>query len=350
MPRYEKHEAREWAREHMTGCDNVIIPSYTADLRGLNEKGIRHDVRRCIELGFEGTLLVSETNITLDEYRQFTEWAADEAKGKLRLMHHASFNTLEENIEAAHLTEAAGADYVLLSYPANFWPQSGQDIYDYTKAFCDATNLGVMLFPVPLWNFSRLHPADIEPALLRRLIDDVPNVIAIKAEGGMPAIGGLLDVYRQFRKDVIVSCPLEADIIPLMEVMEFQYSGTSNTHYYGDVVPRMFKLAQAHKMDEAMKLYWQIHPARRANGMINSHSPLTQFLNRMAWNFQGWLQGMNGGPLRQPTMKISEANMNALRRGLVDSKLEPTKEPNAAYFVGRNPQAKPFLVAGRAAE
>jgi 4-hydroxy-tetrahydrodipicolinate synthase len=75
MPRYKKHEARDWARAHMTGCDNVIIPSYTGDMKALNEKGIRHDVRRCIELGFEGTLLVSEVNITLDEYRQFTAWA-----------------------------------------------------------------------------------------------------------------------------------------------------------------------------------------------------------------------------------------------------------------------------------
>ena len=81
MARYRKNEAREWAREHLRGVANVVIPSYTGDLKGLNEKGIRHDIRKEIEYGFAGTLLVSEVNVTLDEYRQFFEWSNDEARG-----------------------------------------------------------------------------------------------------------------------------------------------------------------------------------------------------------------------------------------------------------------------------
>jgi 4-hydroxy-tetrahydrodipicolinate synthase len=350
MPRYRKTEARAWAREHMTGCDCVIIPSYTADLRGMNERGIRHDVRRCIEFGFEGALMVSEVAVTLEEYRQCIEWAADEAKGKLRIVHHASFNTLDENIEAARLADAAGAAYVLLSYPANFYPASQQEVYDYTKAFCDGTNLGVMLFQVPLWNFGRLHPSDIDNATLRRLLADCANIVAIKAEGGMPLKGGLMDCYRLFRKEVIISCPIESDLIPLMSLMEFQYSGTSNTHYYGTSVPRMFKLAQQGKMDEAMEIYWKIQPARAANQMVNGGTPFTGFLNRMVWNFQGWLMGMNGGPLRQPTQKVNDRQMAMLRRGLADAGLDPSKDANAAYFIGRNPQPHAAAPARHAAE
>ncbi|HEX3972137.1 MAG TPA: dihydrodipicolinate synthase family protein, partial [Stellaceae bacterium] len=148
MAQYRKREARDWARKNMQGCACVIIPSFSNDLERLNEKAIRHDVRRVIELGFEGALLVSEVAITLDEYRQFTEWAADEARGRLHLVHHASFNTLEQNIKAAQLSAAAGADYVLLSYPANFYPQSNEEVYEYTRAFCEGTDLGVMLFAV----------------------------------------------------------------------------------------------------------------------------------------------------------------------------------------------------------
>ena len=78
MPSYRKNEARDWAWQHLKGCANVIIPSYTADLKGLNERGIRHDVRKCLEHGFTGTLLVSETAVTLAEYAQFFEWSNDE--------------------------------------------------------------------------------------------------------------------------------------------------------------------------------------------------------------------------------------------------------------------------------
>ena len=157
MASYRKKEAREWAREHLRGVCNVVVPSYTGDLKGLNELGIRHDIRLEIEYGFFGTLLVSEVAITLDEYRQFFEWSHDEAKGKLMLVHHASFNDLEENIEAVKIAEQSGGELILLSYPANMYAETPQDIYDYTKAFCDATDLAVMLFPVPLWGFNRVH-------------------------------------------------------------------------------------------------------------------------------------------------------------------------------------------------
>ena len=188
MASYKKHEARDWAKEHLRGVANVVIPSFTADLKGMNEKGIRHDIRKEIELGFSGTLMVSEVAMTLSEYEQFFQWANDESRGVLKLIHHASFNTLDENIEAARIAERHGAELVLLSYPANFYAESNEDIYAYTKAFCDATDLAVMIFQVPHWGFERVHPSDIEASLLRRLIDDCPNVAVIKAEGECPVL------------------------------------------------------------------------------------------------------------------------------------------------------------------
>jgi 4-hydroxy-tetrahydrodipicolinate synthase len=156
MVRYNKDEAREWARETMRGLCNVVIPSYTLDLKRLNEKGIRHDIRKEIEMGFWGTLLVSETAITFDEYRQFVQWSRDEARDKVLLVHHALFNTLEENIEAVQMAEQEGCELVLLGYPSNFYATSSDQIFDYTKRFCDATQLGVIIFPVPHWISSAL--------------------------------------------------------------------------------------------------------------------------------------------------------------------------------------------------
>jgi 4-hydroxy-tetrahydrodipicolinate synthase len=337
MARYRNREAREWAREHLRGVANVIIPSYSRDLKRLNEKGIRHDVRLEIEYGFAGALLVSEVAITLEEYRQFFEWANDEAKGRLMLIHHASFNDLEENIEAVRIAEANGAELILLSYPPNFYPTSAQDIYDYTKAFCDATELAVMLFPVTLWGFDRVHASDIEAAVIRKLIDSCPNVAAIKAEGGMPNIMGFVECYRLFGKELVVTCPLEIDMIPLAQLVPMQFSGTSNTEYYGNMIPKIFRLLQQKEYDHATRLYWQLHPARKANAAAGTYIAQTLFLHRMQWKFQGWLNGFNGGPMRRPTMRLNDAQMNLLRQGLVRSGLQPTDDPNGAFFVGRNP-------------
>ena len=34
---YTKPEAKEWARQHMKGVCNVIMPTFTSDLKALNE-------------------------------------------------------------------------------------------------------------------------------------------------------------------------------------------------------------------------------------------------------------------------------------------------------------------------
>ena len=337
MADYRKSEAREWARAKMRGVANVLTPTFAHDMRGVNERAIRHDVQKEIEYGFWGALLVAETATTPQEYVQCTEWAADEAKGRLHLIHHASFNTLEENITAVQGAEGAGAELVLLSYPANFYPESNDDIYHYTKAFCAQTNLGVILFPVPLWGFERLHPAGFAPELIKRLVDDVPNIVAIKAEGGYPTIAGFIQTYKMLSDQVVVTFPLESDGLPLASVLPLQFMGTSNYEYYGPMIPRIFALMQDGQFDKAMDLYWQIHPARLTN--INTMAMIagSNFVHRMIWKYQGWLNGFNGGPLRQPTMRLVDRQMKVLRQGLVSAGLEVTVDPDKAFFVGRNP-------------
>jgi 4-hydroxy-tetrahydrodipicolinate synthase len=337
MPSYRKNEAREWAREHLRGVANVVIPSYTADLKGLNEKGIRHDIRKEIEFGFAGTLMVSEVNVTLDEYRQFFEWSNDEAKGRLMLIHHAAFDDLAENIEAVRIAEENGGELILLSYPANMYAETPQQIYDYTKAFCDATSLAVMLFPVPLWGFDRVHQSDIEASVIRKLIDNCPNVAAIKAEGGMPSFMHWVECYRLFGNEVVVSNPLEKDMIPLAQLAPVQFSATSNTEYFGPMIPRIFKALQDGNFDEATRLYWQTNPARKANAATSAYMTQTGFIHRMMWKYEGWLNGFNGGPMRRPTMRLNDATMKTLRDGLVKSGIPVTESHDREFFVGRNP-------------
>lgn len=337
MEKYRRDEARDWARERFRGVVNVIIPSFTEDLSALNEAGIRHDVRRDVELGFSGALLVAETATTDEEYLQFVEWSVDEAGDSLLLGHHASFDTLDANIRMVKAAEAAGASFVLLSYPPSFYPEGEREIYDYTRAFCEATNLAVVLFPIPLWGFERVHEASMSMGLLDRLLDDVPNVAAIKAEGGFPSIGGFTQVWNRFADRVVVTMPVEQHAIPLATLVPMQVIATSNTEYYGSTVPTMLQLVHDGKLDEAMDLFWQIAPARRANNTAANATPVAHLIHRMAWKYQAWLNGFNGGPLRMPTMRLVDSQMRALRNGLVQSGLEVTGDTDSTFFVGRNP-------------
>jgi 4-hydroxy-tetrahydrodipicolinate synthase len=334
MPDYMKSEARAWAREQMRGVIDVIIPSFKRDLSDINEAGIRHDVRRNVELGFVGALLVSEVNITLSEYARFVEVAAQEAAGKQILVFHAMFNTLEENIEGARLASAAGATAALLPYPPGFHPRNEEDVRRYTAAFCDATDLAVILFPLPHWNFERFSPASMSMDLLERLINDHPNIAVVKAEGGYPYIAGFAQAWRRFSDEVVVTMPLEPEAIPLMNLVPMQLIATSNTEYFGDRVPRAVKLASEGSLDAAMDLYWSIAPARAANANVAA-SGGTNVVHRGAWKYQAWLNGYNGGPLRVPTARLVHKQMAAFRKALVESGIEATDDDDELFLEGR---------------
>jgi 4-hydroxy-tetrahydrodipicolinate synthase len=338
MPGYTRAEARDWAREKLIGAVSCTIPSFAGDLRTINEAAIRHDVRLARSHGFLGTLGVSEVSITLPEYLEFLTICKDEAGPGFVVVHHASWSSLEQNLDAVAGAERAGADLVLLSYPPNFYPESEQDIYDYTRAVCDATGLGIILFPMFLWGFGgRIHPSDIPARLIRRLIDDIPNVAVIKAEGGAPSIMGAVECHRLFGDQVLISVPIEGDLIPLSQVMPIQLSATSDHEFYGPMIPRVMRLLRAGRHDEATEIYWQLHPARRAKAALAPSMHGGFFLNRQAWKFQGWLQGYNGGPLRMPTQRIHDHQMTALRKGLLDAGLAPSMDPFREFFTGRNP-------------
>ena len=335
MATYTKGEARDWAREHLEGVANVVIPTVTSDFKRLNERAIRHDVETCIAHGFTATLAVSEVVMSIEEYEQSVAMMVDQAAGRLIIIHHAVFNNLDENLDAVARAESAGAELVLLGYPPYFRPCSLDDVYDYTRAICDATNLAVMLFPIPSWGFSRLHPADIPVPLLRRLIDDCPNVAAIKAEGGNPNIMGLIEVHRAFHHEVVISCPMEHEYIPLAQLIPIPFCGTNYGAYFGDTLPRVFTMIQEGRFDEATATFHQLDPARKAFASVPNFSNGT--INRMMWKAEGWLMGYNGGPIRHPTSRVYDRDIAALRRGLQLAGLTPTDDPDEAFYVGRFP-------------
>src|SRR5882757_6159530 len=91
---------------------------------------------------------------------------------------------------------------------------------------------GTMLFPVPLWGFERLHAASISVDTLERLVDDVPNVVAIKAEGGAPSVAGFAHVWNRLSDRIVVSMPIIEHAISLATMVPLQVIATSNTEFY----------------------------------------------------------------------------------------------------------------------
>ena len=232
------------------------MPSYSPDFSAINENAIRHDILKLKDLGYAGTLLVTE--VERSPRRRTPASQPSPAKPPART---SSSSSMRPSIRSRRtstrstLAEKEGVDSVLLSYPTAFWPTSFDEVFDYTKRFADSTDLGVMLFGLPAWGFERIDNAGMPVPFVRRVLDAIPNIVAIKAEQGYPGIPGVMEMYHHFRDEVVISCPIEGETIPLMSVLEFQFSGTSNTNWMSDYFPRAFDLARNGKWEEAMKRY-----------------------------------------------------------------------------------------------
>ncbi len=335
---YTKSEAKEWARAHMRGVCNVIIPSYTHDLKRLNERAIRHDVRKNIEYKFWGALLVSEAGTTLDEMVRFMEIAVDEAKGRHHFLLHGTFDTADDVVRMAQAAERIGVSGLLLGYPNSFYPRTPQEIYDYSAYVIERTNLATVLFAAAHWNFARLHPSGFPPDVLLQLAD-LPNVVAIKHEVARPGMAGFYEFWKKARaKEILISDPLEANAPLNVEQFGMQWMGTSNYEWWGGKVPEIFAHLQDGNFDRAMELYWQIHPARVARLNMQATFAGANFIHRYLWKYQAWLQGYSGGPLRQPAMKLADSQMRTLRQALQAAGFEPEMADFSEFFRGRYPE------------
>jgi dihydrodipicolinate synthase/N-acetylneuraminate lyase len=333
---YTRAEAKGWARETFRGACNVIIPSYTSDLTSLNEGAIRHDVRRNIELGFWGALLVSEAGTSLDEMRRFMEIAVDEAAGRHRFLLQGAFDTPEQIMTMAADARSMGVDGMLLGHPNSFYPTSPQQVEDYTVEICEATDLAVVLFVVEHSNLRRLDVRGFPADVLERLTK-VDTLVAVKYEVGRQQTVNTYETFRRLQNaDVLLSDPMEFNAPMWVDLFGMQWMGTSNYEYYGSYAPRLLELLHAGDTERAMEEYWRIQPARSARSATMS-SGGANLVHRYLWKFQAWLNGYNGGPIRQPAMKLSDGQMRTSAEGARKAGITSAGEPFADFFVGRNP-------------
>jgi dihydrodipicolinate synthase/N-acetylneuraminate lyase len=211
-------------------------------------------------------------------------------------------------------------------------------VFDFTLAVSEATDLGIFLFCVNQWDFGHLHPSGFDPALIRRIVDEIDTVVAVKNEIGGPGVGGLAQVFHDLGDEVVVTDPFEQNAPAWVWAAGMQFMGTSNYEYLGAAPVEMFEHLRAGRMDEAMAIYWKVHPARQANAQIAAtYMPGGGLVHRQLWKYQAWLNGFNGGPLRQPHLRLGGAQRRQLRDAHTRSGLDTTSDDDSAFYVGRNP-------------
>lgn len=332
-------DRKPWAREHFRGIENVLMPSFTADLTELDEEGIRLDVRQSIAHGFFSSLCSVETGLTHDEKVRFIAIACDEAKNAGRdygISLSLAGDTLEQDIALIQAAEKAGATHGLLSFPQAFTPKTQDDIYGYGRALAEASNLGIYLFVSDKFGFQRFHPSGVPFDAYEKLAD-LPNVVAMKV-GGFD-MGMIYECFERFSDRLLVTS-VNIGLIPLLrKSYDVRWTGAwtaealqspSQPH----AVTMMNALLDG-DTQRAMQTYWRMGPA--LGSMMRIMAPLvpTGAYHWPLLKYQQWLSGGNGGLTRQPAMRVFGRDLLVIRGGLAAVGVQ-CPDPDEDFFVGRS--------------
>ena len=336
MAQVTRKDRKQWAREHFRGFENVLMPSFNADLSELDEEGIRLDVRQSIRHGFFSSLCALETGLTMEEKKRMISIATDEAGDKIGIALSLTGETIAENIEILKHAESVGATHGLLSYPQSFSPKTQDDVFRFASTVAEATNLGIYLFVSDKFAFHHLHPSGVPFEAYDKLAD-LDNIIAMKL-GGMDA-GMILECFERFNDRLLVTTVNLAMIPMLRKSFDVRWSGAWTVEALQSpekpYAVQFFNLLLEGKTEEAMKVYWQMGPALGA--MMRIMAPLipTGMYHWPLLKYQQWLSGGNGGMTRQPVMRVFERDLQVIRGGMRMIGID-CPDSNENFYLGRS--------------
>lgn len=329
---------REWAKAHFRGFENVLVASFTPDLKALDEDGIRLDVRQSIAHGFFSTLC-APAGLTHEDMLRFVEIAVDEAAGRIAVgaALHAPTEALMREL-LAHC-ERVGCQHVLLDLPRE---GSAEELVAYGLKYARATNLGIYLWMATVHNFQRFHPSGIPYQVFDRLAEE-PNIIALKVGSMDPAV--VFELFERYNERMLIGSMWPAIMPFAIESYGQQWSGawsveavqSPETPYATD----FFNLMMAHRYQKGMKLYWE-HVAPGFGAMMKM---MGKYMATGAhpWELIKYYQfcvGGNGGPMRvDPEFPdippVGAEDMAFVRESYRRIGVPVTDLPDAAFRVGR---------------
>ncbi len=150
-------------------------------------------IKKQLEAGIVGILLCGTTGesptVTDKECVELIKRAKKIVGGKCIIIAGTGTNSTEKSIEKTKMAVGAGVDMILLVNPYYNKPTQ-QGLYLHFKAIANSTKL-----PIILYNIKGRTGVNLETSTLKRLADDVKNIIGVKeASGDLAQIKSVCDL------------------------------------------------------------------------------------------------------------------------------------------------------------
>lgn len=314
--KYSKTEAKSWARKNMVGHWTTMVTPFTPDDK-IDEAGLRKNIEYVLKLGTEGLGFTWSYGefwaLTLEERKRIAEIAVDQVRGRALVGIHTSDACLANCLELTKHAEAIGADISILIGP----PIAKTDIqvYEFFKYIADKVNIGIAIYNNPVVAGFLITP----PGIAR--LGDLPNVIATKE--AYPEVHKILDVFKLAGNKMVVSSPNDELYFyaPFCGVYQ-QCLFASEYDWMCDTPERQprrefLNLALKGDLLKAAAVYREkVRPIKDIRHkwfrMFQKQGLFPVHLGK----YWGELMGMAGGPVRLPSLPLTEEEQKSLRQDL----------------------------------
>lgn len=313
---YTKHDAKSYAREHMTGIWAAALNPFNDDM-SLNEAGLRSNIRHWIDdLHIQGLFVAGKQgeffSMSLEERKWNFEIAIDECAGQAGVIVSVSDQNMNTALELAHHAQNCGADYIVLHAPVlSFVHDRGEVLYQYYKRFCDELDIGIAMWSHPDSGYL------MQPAECAR-IAELPNIVAIKYSVPREMY---IKLHHMVGDKIQVSTSLEDDWLDNIEELDWRLYLCSSPPYQLQTANdlRMHEytqLAFAGKFDKARRVRDSLDPIRKIMKRTRPANKPTAF-----GKYWQELLGQVGGRVRVPMLELTEGEKNIIRDGFTQSGL-----------------------------
>lgn len=313
---YTKHEAKDYARDHMTGIWAAALNPFKDDL-SLDEDGLRANIRHWIDdLGIQGLFIAGKQGefwaMSLEERMRNMTIAVEECAGKAGTIMSISDQNLHTALDLGRHAQDTGADYVVVHAPMlSFCQDRGELLYRYYKRFCDELDIGIAMWSHPDSGYL------MRPDECAR-IAELPNIVAIKYSVPREMYVKLTHMVGD---KIHVSTSAEHEWLDNILELKWKLYLCSSPPYQLQTAKdqRMneyTQLAFEGKADEARQVFDSLNPVRDAMKRTKPADKPTAF-----GKYWQELLGQTGGRVRAPMLELTEAEKEIIRNGFGESGL-----------------------------
>jgi 4-hydroxy-tetrahydrodipicolinate synthase len=307
--KYRKSDAKEYAKEHMTGIWAAALNPFRPEDGALDEAGLRANIRHWIDdLDIAGLFIAGKQgeffSMSLAERKRNFEIAVEACDGRAATIMSASDQNFDTVLELARHAQDVGADYIVVHAPMlHFVTDPDETVYEYYKTICEAVDIGIAMWSHPDSGYL------MSPELCAR-IADLPNIVAIKYSVPREMYVRLTEMVGD---RIQVSTASEDEWLDNIEELGWRlYLCSSPPYLLQTAADRRMadytRLAFEGRFAEARAVRDSLDPVRaafkgtRPGGKPQAHSKYWQEL-----------LGQVGGPVRRPLLQLTEAEKAATR-------------------------------------